>query len=50
MKSFLSDKVKSREAINLVNNEIIESNEKEVAKTSNDFFSNVKSHGIPEYQ
>ena len=36
-KPFLSDKVKSRETITLVNNNNIESNENEVAKTSNDF-------------
>ena len=37
-KPFLSDKVKSRENITLVNNENIESNENEVAKTFNVFF------------
>ena len=51
VKPVLSDKVKSRETIILVNNENIESNENEVAKTFNDFFSNiVKSLKIPEYQ
>ena len=41
VKPFLSDKFKSRETITLVNNENIESNENEVAKTFNDFFSNI---------
>ena len=50
-KPFLSDKVKSREAIILVDNENIKSNENEVANTFNDFFSNiVKNLKIPEYQ
>ena len=41
----------SRETITLVNNENIESNENEVAKTLNDFFSNiVKNYKVPEYQ
>ena len=35
------DKVKSRETITLVNNENIESNENEVAKPFDDFFSNI---------
>ena len=35
------DRVKSREAITLVNGENIESNENEVAKTFNDFVSNI---------
>ena len=49
VKPFLSDKVKSRE--NLVNNGNIDSNENEVAKTFDDFFSNiVKNLKIPEYQ
>ena len=51
VKPFLSDKVKSRETITLVNNENLESNENEVAKTFNDFFLNiVKNLKIPEYQ
>ena len=51
VKNFLSDKVKSRETITLVNNENLESNENEVAKTFNDFFLNiVKNLKIPEYQ
>ena len=50
-KPFLSDKVKSRETITLVNNENIEFNENKVAKTFNDFFSNiVKNLKILEYQ
>ena len=49
--TFLSDKVKSRETITLVNKENIESYENEVAETFNDFFSNiVKNFKIPEYQ
>ena len=45
------DKVKSREAIILVDNENIKSNENEVANTFNDFFSNiVKNLRIPEHQ
>ena len=48
---FLSDKVKSREAIILVDIENIKSNENEVANTFDDFFSNiVKNLKIPEYQ
>ena len=51
VKPFLVDKVKSRETITLVNNENIETDENEVAKTFNDFFSNiVKNLKIPEYQ
>ena len=51
VKPFLSDKVKSREAIILVDNENIKSNENEMANTFNDFFSNiVKNLKIPEYQ
>ena len=51
IKSFLSDKVKSKEVIILVNNENIKSNENEMANTFNDFFSNiVKNLKIPEYQ
>ena len=38
VKPFLSDKVKSREAIILVDNENIKSNENEMANTFNDFF------------
>ena len=50
VKPFLSDKVKSRETITLVNNENIESNENEVAKTFNDFFLNIINNlKIPEY-
>ena len=51
IKPFLSDKVKSKEVIILVNNENIKSNENEMANTFNDFFSNiVKNLKIPEYQ
>ena len=51
VKPFLSDKVKSKETITLVNNGDVESNETEVAKTFNDFFSNiVKNLKIREYQ
>ena len=51
VKPLISDKVKSRETITLFNNENIESNEKEVAKAFNDFFSKiVKNLKIPEYQ
>ena len=47
---FFSDIVKSRETITLVNNGTIESNENEVAKTFNDFFSNIVNNlKIPEY-
>ena len=38
VKPFLSDKIKSRETITLVNNENIQSNENKVPKTFNDFF------------
>ena len=41
VKPFISDKVRSRETITLVNNENIKSNKNEVAKTFNDFFSNI---------
>ena len=51
LKPFLSDKVKSKEAIILVNKENVESKESEVAKIFNEFFSNiVKNLEIPEYQ
>ena len=51
VKPFLSDKVKSREATILVDNENIKSNENEMTNTFNDFFKNiVKSLNIPEYQ
>ena len=51
VKPFLSDKVKSRETITLVNNENIESNENEVTKSFNNFFSNiVKNIKIRECQ
>ena len=51
VKPFLSDKVKSREAIILVDNENIKSNENEMANTFNDFFSNIVNNlEIPEYQ
>ena len=51
VKPFISDKVKSKESIILVNNNNIESNEFDVAKTFNEFFSNiVKNLEIPEYQ
>ena len=50
VKTFLSDKVRSRETITLVNNGNIEANENEVAKTFNVFFSNtVKNLKIPKY-
>ena len=49
-KPFLSDKVKSRKAIILVDNENIKSNENEFANTFNDFFSNIVNNlKIPEY-
>ena len=49
--SFISDKIKSKESIILVNTNNIESNEFDVAKTFNEFFSNiVKNLEIPEYQ
>ena len=51
VKPLFSDNVKSREAIILVDNENIKSNENEMANTFNDFFSNiVKNLKIPEYQ
>ena len=51
VKPFLSDKVKPREAIILVDDENIKSNENEVANTLNDFFSSiVKNLKILEYQ
>ena len=47
---FLSDKIKSRENITLVNNEKITSKEVEVANTLNNFFSTIiKNLKIPEY-
>ena len=50
-KPFLSDKVKSKEAIISVNNHNIESKETKVAKIFNDFFSNiVKNLEIQEYK
>ena len=51
VKPFLSDKVKSKETIILVNNDNVESKETEVAKNFNDFFSNiVKNPEIREYK
>ena len=51
VKPFVSDKIKSKESIILVNNNNIESNEFDIAKTFNEFFSNVvKNFEIPEYQ
>ena len=51
VKLFLSDKVKSKETIILVNNDNIESKQTEVAKSINDFFSNaVKNLEIPKYK
>ena len=50
VKAFLSDKIKSRENITLVNNESITSKEVEVANTLNNFFSTIiKNLKIPEY-
>ena len=49
VKPFLSDKIKSRENIILVNNEEITSDEMEVADTLNNFFSSIKSLKIPKY-
>ena len=50
VKPFLSDKIKSRENITLVNNENITSKKVEVANTLNNFFSTIiKSLKIPEY-
>ena len=47
---FLSDKIKSRENITLVNNESITPKEEEVTNTLNNFFSTIiKSLKIPEY-
>ena len=47
---FISDKIKSKESIILVNINNKESNEFDVAKTFNEFFSNiVKNLEIPEY-
>ena len=49
-KPFLSNKIKSRENITLVNSENITSKEVEVANTLNNFFSTiVKNLKIPEY-
>ena len=51
IKPFLSDKVKSREAIILVDNENIKSNENKMANIFNDFFSYiVKNLKIPKYE
>ena len=51
VKPFLSDKVKSREAIILVDNENIKSNENKMANIFNDFFSYiVKNLKIPKYE
>ena len=51
VKPFLSDKVKSKETIILVNSNNVESKETEVAKTFNDFLSNIVKHlEIPEYK
>ena len=51
VKPFFSDKVKSREAIILVNNENTISNENKMANTFNNFLLNiVKNLKIPEYQ
>ena len=50
-KPFLSDKVKSKETIIIINNDNLRSKETEVAKTFNDFFSNiVKNLEIPKYK
>ena len=47
---YLSDKIKSRENIILVNNEKITSDEMEVANSLNNFFSNIiENLKIPEY-
>lgn len=49
VKLFLLEKIKYKEAIILLNNENLESNEKEGAKTLNDFFSNViKNLEVPK--
>ena len=51
VKPFISDKIKSKESIILVNDNNIVSNELDVAKSFNEFFSNiVKNLDIPEYQ
>ena len=51
VKPIISDKIKSKESIILVKNNNIRSNEFHVAKTFNEFFSNiVKNLEIPEYQ
>ena len=51
VKPIISDKIKSKESIILVKSNNIESNEFHVAKTFNEFFSNiVKNLEIPEYQ
>ena len=51
VKPFFSDKVKSREAIILVDNENAISNENKMANTFNDFLLNiVKNLKIPEYR
>ena len=50
VKPFLSDKIKSREIITLVNNENITSKEAEVANTLNNLFSTIiKNLKITEY-
>ena len=50
VKPFLSDKIKSRENIILINNERIMSDEVEIANTLNDFFSNIiKNLKLLEY-
>ena len=50
VKPFLSDKIKSRENIILINNERIMSDEVEIASTLNDFFSNIiKNLKLLEY-
>ena len=50
VKPFLSDKIKSRENITLVNNENITFKEVEVTNTRNSFFSTIiKNLKIPEY-
>ena len=51
LKPFLSDKIKHKEPISLVNNVNLESTGIEVAKTFNEFFSNIATNlEIPEYQ
>ena len=50
VKHFLSDKIKFRENIILVNNERITSDEWKGANTLNNFFSNIiKNFKLPEY-